>query len=123
MYEKKWGREKWICNTNLYCGKILYLDKDRRCSYHYHAIKDETFYLLKGHVFMVVDGKFLQLRDGDSIRIRPHSIHSFTGIEDSEILEVSTQHMEEDSYRKSTSGEAWTLEEWNEFIKDQTNSQ
>ena len=120
IHEKVWGGEKWICNTSLYCSKILYLNKGYRCSYHYHRIKDETFHILKGTVFMVVNGSMLVLEVGDTIHIAPGDIHSFTGLEDSEILEVSTKHMEDDSYREDKSGKAYTLEEWHEFIKNQT---
>tara|TARA_B100001029_G_scaffold45151_1_gene35639 strand:+ start:791 stop:958 length:168 start_codon:yes stop_codon:yes gene_type:complete len=42
---KGWGYEKWICNTPDYCGKILFFEKGKRCSWHYHLLKDETFYL------------------------------------------------------------------------------
>ena len=28
---KGWGFEKWIVNKEEYCGKLLYLAKDKRC--------------------------------------------------------------------------------------------
>ena len=40
---KPWGHELWIYNSELYCGKILFFNKGKRCSWHYHEIKDETF--------------------------------------------------------------------------------
>src|SRR4051812_37450647 len=43
--DKIWGREIWITNTALYCGKHLLLNKGYQCSLHYHKIKDETFHL------------------------------------------------------------------------------
>jgi mannose-6-phosphate isomerase-like protein (cupin superfamily) len=122
IHEKVWGSERWLCNTELYCSKILYLNKGYRCSYHYHKKKDEVFHILKGYVFMVVNGSMIAMEVGDTIRIKPGDIHSFTGLEDAEILEVSTKHMEDDSYRVDKSGEAYTLEEWNELIKNQTDS-
>lgn len=42
---KGWGFEKWIVNNEKYCGKILFFVKGKKCSYHYHEIKDETFYV------------------------------------------------------------------------------
>ena len=42
---KGWGYEKWICNTEEYCGKLLHIIKGKKCSWHYHTLKDETFYL------------------------------------------------------------------------------
>ena len=41
---------------------------------------------------------------GDSLRITPGMKHRFTGLEDSEIMEFSTHHKDEDSYRDEESG-------------------
>jgi hypothetical protein len=43
--DKGWGREVWIANGKLYCGKILEIKKGKRCSLHYHKLKTESFYL------------------------------------------------------------------------------
>ena len=32
----------------MYCGKLLFIEKNKRCSWHHHKIKDETFYLQSG---------------------------------------------------------------------------
>lgn len=45
---KSWGWEKWIANSELYCGKLLYVVKDHACSAHYHLKKDETFFCEDG---------------------------------------------------------------------------
>ncbi len=45
-----WGREVWIANNALYCGKILEIDKGKRCSLHYHQLKTESFYLHSGRL-------------------------------------------------------------------------
>ena len=37
---KGWGYEKWIVNTDEYCGKLLFFNKGKRCSWHYHKIKE-----------------------------------------------------------------------------------
>ena len=50
---KGWGYEKWICNTSEYCGKLLFFAKGKRCSWHYHLLKDET--LLKSPLFLVIN--------------------------------------------------------------------
>ena len=36
---KGWGHEKWIVNNEMYCGKILFMEKNKRCSWHYHKSK------------------------------------------------------------------------------------
>ena len=33
---KGWGYEKWIANCEKYCGKLLFIAKDKQCSWHYH---------------------------------------------------------------------------------------
>jgi len=43
--------------------------------------------------------KCFEMVRGDILHIPPILIHQFYGLEDSEILEVSTQHFEDDSYR------------------------
>lgn len=105
IVKKIWGEELWIVNNELYCSKILKLKKGYRCSYHMHKIKDETFYILEGTVFMRHnDIGFYMTNKSDPIRILPGEYHSFAGVTDAKILEISTQHFDEDSYRKDKSG-------------------
>ena len=101
---KGWGKELWIANTPLYCGKKLILHKGKQCSLHYHKIKDETFFVQSGKLTMELrypDGRREErvMKTGDSLHLPPGVIHRFTGIEDCEIFEFSTQHFDEDSYR------------------------
>ncbi len=101
---KGWGSELWIHNDELYCGKKLVLLKGKRCSLHYHNLKTETFYVQSGRVQMELkypDGteNTIILETGDSLHLPPGTIHRFTGIEDAEIFEFSTQHFDEDSIR------------------------
>ena len=110
IHRRIWGIEKWIVNNKRYCGKILCLDKGYRCSYHYHKIKDETFHILKGIVLMRVDGKEQEMFPNDTIHIPPKTKHSFTGITYAEILEISTQHFEDDSYKLDESGKISSFE-------------
>jgi quercetin dioxygenase-like cupin family protein len=104
VVEKGWGRELWIHNDAQYCGKVLVLNKGKRCSLHFHVKKHETFYVSKGLVRMELverDGtrSEFELRPGEALEIPPGLVHRFTGLEDSEIMEFSTEHFEEDSYR------------------------
>ena len=101
--KKVWGWERVICNSPLYCGKILYLRKGYRCSIHHHEKKDETFYILRGQVLMEVGGKDYAMELGDAVHIAPGVKHRFTGISGAEILEVSTEDFADDSYRTTQS--------------------
>jgi mannose-6-phosphate isomerase-like protein (cupin superfamily) len=97
---KLWGSEAWLVNTDKYCAKYLNLVEGYQCSLHYHKIKDETFYVLDGKIELELSNKTLLLKKGDSHRLRPGDIHRFRAITpQAKILEISTTHYDEDSYR------------------------
>ncbi|MCH7548344.1 MAG: cupin domain-containing protein [Candidatus Krumholzibacteriota bacterium] len=100
---KLWGEEHWIVNRE-YCGKKLLLKKGLRCSMHRHPIKDETFHLETGVVFLELGGEEFFLRAGDTMHIPAGTPHRFSGLEDSVILEFSTHHEDDDVIRESESG-------------------
>jgi mannose-6-phosphate isomerase-like protein (cupin superfamily) len=50
IVEKGWGYEEILINSPLYCAKILHINKDKKISWHYHNVKDETFYVENGSV-------------------------------------------------------------------------
>ncbi|MFC1894420.1 cupin domain-containing protein [Candidatus Dependentiae bacterium] len=106
--EKVWGHEEWIVNNPKYCGKKLVLKSGTRCSMHKHEIKDETFYILSGKILLETEfeGKKenLLMTTGDVKHIEIGMWHRFTGIVDTEIIEFSTFHMDEDSIRRELSG-------------------
>lgn len=105
---KEWGEEHWIVNRE-YAGKKMVLYKNHRCSLHFHKIKDETFYIIKGSVLLEINDKVKVLKPGDSILIKPNDKHRFTGLEESEIIEFSTHHYDgddRDNYRLEFSGKA-----------------
>ena len=101
---KVWGHEEWIVNNEKYCGKKLVFKKGYRCSMHYHKIKDETFYVISGKILMELDGVKRIMTPGDSQRILPGQKHRVTAYENSSLFEISTFHMDEDSYREEVSG-------------------
>ncbi len=68
---KGWGREVWIANNPLYCGKILEIRKGKRCS----------------------------LGPGECMDITPGVVHQMVALEDAELFEFSTQHFDSDSHR------------------------
>lgn len=117
---KGWGEEEWIVNKKEYCGKLLKFKKDKKCSVHYHSLKDETFYLHKGKVEMHwqdpydseigwTDAALMEqfdkshkvviLEAGDSFYVPQRRIHQVVALEDSEVFEFSTEHFDEDSHR------------------------
>jgi quercetin dioxygenase-like cupin family protein len=104
--DKGWGYEKWIVNKPQYCGKLLFFKKGKKCSFHYHVEKDETFYLQSGKLIVrysdedsLGEAKDLVLMPGETFYVYPGLRHQMEAIEDSELFEFSTEHFEEDSYR------------------------
>ncbi len=103
---KGWGFEKWICNSQEYCGKLLYFVKGKKCSWHYHVLKDETFYIQSGKILLkyseedeIETAQEIVLEKGDKFHIYRGLRHQMFAIEDTELFEFSTQHFDEDSIR------------------------
>jgi mannose-6-phosphate isomerase-like protein (cupin superfamily) len=103
--EKGWGKEIIFINNSEYCGKILCFNKNKKFSMHYHIQKKETWYVSKGKFILswietdkgIVHNEYLEV--GDVITNERGEPHQLFALEDSEIVEVSTQHYDEDSYR------------------------
>ena len=103
---KGWGFEKWIVNKEEYCGKLLYFVKGKRCSWHYHKIKDEVFYIQSGKMKVfysdsdnLESAKSIVLEKGDNFHVYTGLRHQMLALEDTELYEFSTQHFDSDSYR------------------------
>ena len=106
IHPKGWGHEKWIYNSEAYCGKFLVFQANKKCSWHFHKIKDETFHLIEGKVLVkysfedsLENAECIELEIGDSFNVPPGLRHQMIALEDSIMLEISTTHFEEDSYR------------------------
>lgn len=121
IHEKSWGYEKWLVNSELYCGKILCVNNGKMCSVHYHELKDETFYVLKGDVCFMKNNAVFVLSEGETIHIPTDTPHCFGGVGDAEIIEISTQHFDTDSIRITKSGRSFdgmNLNSFEESIKN-----
>lgn len=114
---KTWGWERWFANNPLYCGKMIHVNYGKwssRGRYHYHKIKDETFFVVKGILKLeYYDGDTHDvsvMMEGESFHVGPGMKHRFTAgsPHGCKFIEVSTQHFEEDSYRTELIGGEWT---------------
>jgi len=104
--KKGWGYEKLIINKSEYCGKLLFFNAGKKCSWHYHKIKDEVFYLQSGRMIVRYSDQDdldkadeIMLEPGMNFYIYPGLRHQMEAIENSELYEFSTEHFDEDSYR------------------------
>jgi mannose-6-phosphate isomerase-like protein (cupin superfamily) len=103
---KGWGREVWIANGEHYCGKILEIQKGRKCSLHFHKVKNESFYLHSGRLIIRVktapdagETEEFVLERGQCMDVPIGLVHQMEALEDAELFEFSTQHFDADSYR------------------------
>jgi quercetin dioxygenase-like cupin family protein len=104
--EKGWGHELWVVNSPEYCGKLLFMAKGKKLSWHYHILKDETFYVQSGKVRLLYgdtdDISQCQerlLHPGENFHVYRGLRHRLLALEDSNIFEFSTQHFDSDSLR------------------------
>ena len=105
-HSKGWGYEDWICNNEKYCGKLLFFEKGKKCSWHFHKIKDEVFYLRSGKMLVrygteddIKNCQTIILSPGDCFHVPAGLCHQMEALEPSELFEFSTTHHESDSHR------------------------
>jgi mannose-6-phosphate isomerase-like protein (cupin superfamily) len=109
--DKPWGHELWYALTDRYVGKILHVNKGHRLSLQYHASKDESAYLLRGRLRLTKGPSAdeltsVEIGPGEAWRNEPGTVHMIEGIEESDVLEVSTPEVDdvvrlEDAYGRS----------------------
>jgi len=94
---RDWGKEVWIVNCDEYCSKLLYIPKGAKAGGHYHKKKKETFYCLRGQLTITVNNKeYILDQLSRPLTINPNEVHSFKGVSNALILEISTHHSEDD---------------------------
>jgi quercetin dioxygenase-like cupin family protein len=103
--EKGWGSENIWATNDKYCGKLLQFNQGARFSMHFHAHKDETWYVLSGKfkVIAINTANASQteytLSTGDVWHNPPLLPHQLICLEAGTIIEVSTPDSVEDNYR------------------------
>jgi len=114
--ETGWGGEIEIHNGDGYCGRVLNVLQDRKCSLHYHIKKKETFYVLSGRIKVVLSfdlrDETIILEEGESIDIPRQVLHQFIGLTDSKVLEVSTEDIGEDDIIRVKKGSTQLKHLW-----------
>ena len=98
--DKPWGHELWWAWTDQYVGKILHVRAGHRLSVQYHERKDETSYVLSGRLTLLKgataeDLVATEVRPGSQWRNLPGEVHTIEAIEDADVLEVSTPHLDD----------------------------
>jgi quercetin dioxygenase-like cupin family protein len=106
--EKPWGYELLWARSAGYAGKVLHIKAGHRLSLQYHVEKVETILVNTGHLLLQLEDEAGQLRElhmhpGDACHIPAGRVHRMIAVEECDLLEVSTDQLEdvvrlEDSY-------------------------
>lgn len=110
--EKPWGYELIWAETESYVGKILHVDAGHSISLQYHEVKHESWLIHSGHAVIELASRpgeeleQVEVRSGDTFAYPPGTVHRIRAIEDTDVLEVSTPHLDdvvriEDLYGRS----------------------
>jgi mannose-1-phosphate guanylyltransferase/mannose-6-phosphate isomerase len=97
---KPWGRELIWAETPSYVGKTLTIRKGESLSLQYHRLKDETIHVLKGKLIFRHGRDAAALEEkimlpGESFHIETLTVHQMEALEDCDVLEVSTPHLQD----------------------------
>lgn len=105
---KSWGKEVWYWNSDRYCYKGLHIKKGEKCSFHYHEKKDEIFHVIEGAVTVrysfgddLEKAGWVTLQKNEIFHVTPLMRHQMIADQgmDVVLVEVSTTHYEDDSFR------------------------
>lgn len=103
--KKGWGHELIWATNDKYCGKLLKFNTGAKFSMHFHAEKDETWYVIDGRFKVITidtttaNRLETDLGPGDKWHNPPLLPHQVICLEEGTIIEVSTPDSVEDNYR------------------------
>lgn len=102
---KGWGQERIVITNDKYCGKFMDFLAGAKFSMHFHATKDETWYVMSGEfIVRYIDTKTAKVHEqrllaGSAWHNPPLLPHQLICVTPGTILEVSTPDSVEDNYR------------------------
>jgi uncharacterized RmlC-like cupin family protein len=103
--EKGGGSEDIWATNDRYCGKLMHFNQGAKFSMHFHAEKEETWYVQSGKFVVkyinTADASIheAELNVGDTWHNAPLLPHQLICVEAGTIIEVSTPDSVEDNYR------------------------
>jgi quercetin dioxygenase-like cupin family protein len=80
-----------------YCKKLIIMTGGQEHPEQFHAIKEETFRIVRGELQVTLDGQTLILRQGQSLVVEPNVKHHFKALTDTVVEELSTTSLAEDT--------------------------
>jgi mannose-6-phosphate isomerase-like protein (cupin superfamily) len=96
--DKPWGWELVWAEADDYVGKLLFVRAGESLSLQYHELKDESWLVQEGRARLELGGvnadlETVEIAPGDAFRFRPRTVHRVTAVEDTLVIEVSTNHL------------------------------
>jgi mannose-6-phosphate isomerase len=114
--EKPWGYELIWAKTGDYVGKMLHINKGHKLSLQYHKVKEETIFVQSGKMNFVIENDRGEMTEilmgpGDAHHIATGRKHRMIAVEDCDVFEVSTPHLDdvvrlEDGYGRTGTSKA-----------------
>lgn len=95
---REFGAVIITCINRQYCKKLVIQLPRQKHPYHYHQQKEETFQLLYGDLEVELAGRRIKAEPGDTILVKPGEWHKFHTLDGAIFEEVSTTHINNDSY-------------------------
>ena len=98
---KPWGHELIWAETYNYVGKILHINAKQKLSRQYHNLKEETFMIQGGDMFLEIgtpgtdEFNVIHMYPGDTYHCPPKTIHRMVANTDVDVIEVSTNHLDD----------------------------
>jgi mannose-6-phosphate isomerase len=99
--EKPWGYELIWAEADHYVGKVLFVRAGESLSLQFHRVKDESWLVQEGRAKLELGSagdavlKEEVIGAGATFRFRPGTVHRVTALEDTTIVEVSTNHLDD----------------------------
>ena len=99
--EKPWGYELIWAEADHYVGKVLFVKGGESLSLQFHRVKDESWLVQEGRAKLELGSagdavlKEEVIGAGATFRFRPGTVHRVTALEDTTIVEVSTNHLDD----------------------------
>ena len=102
VVDKPWGHELIWAHADAYVGKKLHIVAGHKLSMQFHAVKEETVYLLSGRMTLQTH----HMEPGEVRHIAPRRLHRMIAVTDCDVMEVSTPQLDdvlrvEDAYGRS----------------------
>jgi mannose-6-phosphate isomerase len=96
--DKPWGWELVWAEAEQYVGKLLFIRAGESLSLQYHEVKDESWLVQEGRARLELgevgeEREVVEIAPGATYRFPPRTVHRVTAVEDTLVIEVSTNHL------------------------------